>query len=414
MEILVRTQEHTLTTQKKAKVIMKIAVLTSGILPVPAVQGGAVENLMDFYLQYNELHHLHDITVYSVWHSDVKKHPALKSEVNHYHFIMMNGWWARLKKKIYQKTHGKEYYHYTIEYFLEQALKHIKKQQYDIIILENRPGYALKLKRHTNAKIVYHLHNDLLNYKSKSAGVLYDAATCIITVSNYITNRVKTIQSEDTKCITVHNGIDSHAFSLKTSHISLLSIKEDDFVIIFSGRLNSEKGIKEIISAMKIIDKSIPIKLLVLGSSFYGNTNHENDFVHHLREMARPIKDRIIFTGYIPYKEMPDYLLSADLAVLPSVWDEPFGLTMAEAQAIGLPIITTKRGGIPEVVSEENAILLNTDEHFIDNLANAILDLYKHPDKRKIMSEASLKRSKLFDKETYAKNFFAALEELGE
>ena len=66
---------------------MKIAILTSGILPVPAVQGGAVENLIDFYLEYNDRHRLHDITVYSVWHPDVKRHPALRSEVNHYTYI---------------------------------------------------------------------------------------------------------------------------------------------------------------------------------------------------------------------------------------------------------------------------------------------------------------------------------------
>ena len=45
---------------------MKIAILTSGILPVPAVLGGAVENLIDYYLEYNNQHQLHDITVYSV------------------------------------------------------------------------------------------------------------------------------------------------------------------------------------------------------------------------------------------------------------------------------------------------------------------------------------------------------------
>jgi glycosyltransferase involved in cell wall biosynthesis len=82
---------------------------------------------------------------------------------------------------------------------------------------------------------------------------------------------------------------------------------------------------------------------------------------------------------------------------------------MAEAQAAGLPIITTKRGGILEVVSKQNAILLDTDEHFIKNLAAAILELYEHPEKRKQMAAASLERSKLFDKETYAKNFFEAL-----
>lgn len=39
---------------------MKIAILTSGILPVPAVQGGAVENLIDFYLEYNDRHQIHE------------------------------------------------------------------------------------------------------------------------------------------------------------------------------------------------------------------------------------------------------------------------------------------------------------------------------------------------------------------
>ena len=74
---------------------MKIAVLTSGILPVPAVQGGAVENLIDFYLDYNNHHQLHDITVYSVWHSEVETHSALQSAVNHYIYIKVNGWWER-------------------------------------------------------------------------------------------------------------------------------------------------------------------------------------------------------------------------------------------------------------------------------------------------------------------------------
>ena len=75
-----------------------------------------------------------------------------------------------------------------------------------------------------------------------------------------------------------------------------------------------------------------------------------------------------------------------------------------------LPIITTRRGGIPEEVTEENAILLDTDEQFVDNLVKAILELFNHPEKRKQMSDVSIERSRLFNKETYAKNFFAAIE----
>ena len=68
---------------------MKIAVLTSGILPIPAVLGGAVENLIDIYLKYNDKYHLHDITVYSVSHPAIKNHPSLNSTVNHWvHFLI--------------------------------------------------------------------------------------------------------------------------------------------------------------------------------------------------------------------------------------------------------------------------------------------------------------------------------------
>lgn len=385
---------------------MKIAILTSGILPVPAVQGGAVENLIDFYLEYNKQHRLHDITVYSVWHPDVKKHPALKSEVNHYIYIKTNGWWNKLKKKIYQKTHSKEYYHYTIEYFLHEVIKDIRHMQYEAIILENRPAYALKLKAVTNAKLIYHLHNDDLNESISQANTLYNDADQIITVSDYIKCRVQTINPKDTKTTTVLNGIDSMTFATQSDKNRQ---QHNDFMMVFSGRLIPEKGILQLIQAMQQLKDYPDIKLVIIGSGSLGSNQNLTPFQQQLREAANGL-DNIRFMGYIAYKEIAHYLQEAEVAVLPSVWEEPFGLTMAEAQAAGLPIITTKHGGIPEVVSSQNAILLDTDEHFVDNLATAILDLYQHPEKRKQMAEASLKRSRLFDKETYAKNFFAAIE----
>lgn len=391
---------------------MRIAILTSGILPVPAVQGGAVENLVDFYLEYNDQHHLHDITVYSVWHPDVEKHPALKLGGNHYIYIKTNGWWNKLMKKIYQKTHGKEYYHYTIEYFLHEAIKDIRHKQYDAIILENRPAYALKLKAVTDAKLIYHLHNEKLTSATPHCQDIYLAADKILTVSNYIQNQVQAIFSDTLKTETVHNGIDLSAFSPDTQSMSRtdIGLSANDFIMVFSGRINKEKGIMELIEAMNLLHEQLNIKLLVIGSSFYGNADNENTFAKDLKAKATPLKNRIIFTGFVPYDQIPNYLSISDVAIIPSVWDDPFPTTVLEAQAMGLPIITTRRGGISEEVTEVNAILLDTDEHFVDNLARAILDLYQHPEKRKQMAEASLKRSKLFDKETYAKNFFAAIE----
>ena len=316
---------------------MRIAILTSGVLPVPAVQGGAVENFLDFFLEYNDQQKLHDITVYSV-------------------------------ETIASKT---------------------------------------------SSKLVYNLYNDKLNYQTRNSQLIYDAATLIISTSNYITNRVKTINDYTNKCITIYSGIELQKFNreltprVKREDINLTS---DDFVMLFSGRITQEKGIMELIEAMNMLEDYPHIKLLVIGSSFYGNADNENDFAKSLKKKAEPLKDRIIFTGFIPYSDMPNYLNIADVSVIPSVWDDPFPTTVLEAQAMGLPIITTRRGGIPEEVTEDNAILLDTDELFIDNLAKAILDLYEHPEKRRAMSEAALKRSKLFSKERYAREFFEALE----
>jgi glycosyltransferase involved in cell wall biosynthesis len=390
---------------------MKIALLTSGILPVPAVQGGAVENLTDFYLEYNNQHRLHDITIYSVWHPDVKKHPALHSTVNHYVYIKVTGLWARLKKKWYQLTHDEEYYHYTIEFYLHEAIKDIRRRSYDIILIENRPAYALKLKEVSNAKLVYHLHNEKLDSKSEKALDIYNAATCIITVSDYIKSRVLTINHYDEKTTTVYNGIDLHAFSSCNHSINRNSIglQEDDFVLVFSGRVTAEKGIMQLIEAMTLLQDLPRIKLLVIGSSFYGNDDNENSFAKALRGKAAHLSDRIIFTGFIPYAQMPNYLQIADIAVIPSVWDDPFPTTVLEAQATGLPIISTRRGGIPEQVTEESAILLDTDECFVDNMATAIRDLYQHPEKRKALGQAGLLHSQYFNKERFAKDFFNSL-----
>ena len=76
--------------------------------------------------------------------------------------------------------------------------------------------------------------------------------------------------------------------------------------------------------------------------------------------------------------------------------------------AAGLPLITTRSGGIPEIC--ERVATIVERENIVNNLSAAILDLYQHPEKRKQMVSASLKRAKDFDKRAYTEKFFAALE----
>ena len=393
---------------------MKLAILTCGILPIPAVQGGAVENLIDFYLDYNNIHKLHDITVYSPWDERLANHPALKSDVNHYIFIDVTSHMARIARKIYGYLHHDEYYNHYIEYYFEKVYSSLKKIDYDYIIIENGAGLAYKLSLRGYKNLILHMHNEVRESQARFHNVVFRDLTKIITVSDYIKRKASAYFPIE-KIQTVHNGIDLHNFYPKKRPSvtrESLGFAMDDFIMVYSGRINPEKGVSELIDAMLQLKRYPHIKLMIIGGTFFGNTDNDDEFIHSLKIKARPIEERIIFTGFIAYDKMPDYLQLADIAVIPSIWNDPFPTTELEAQAMGLPIITTLRGGIPEEVSESNAILLETDTHFTNNLANAILDLYHHPDKCYQMAISSLERSKLFDKNIYAEHFFDALKNL--
>ena len=390
---------------------MKIAVLTCGMLPIPAVQGGAVENLIDFYLDYNNRKKLHDITVYSPWDPKVEEHPALSSDVNHYVFIDVTSFKARFARRLYGFFHHNEYYNHFIEYYFEKVYADLKKNNSDLILIENGAGLAYKLSQRGYKNLILHLHNDLLHSQSRYHDIIFNSLSKILTVSDYIKERVSTIQQSD-KIQTIYNGIDLNAFS-PHKNLSInrksMGFTEEDFVLVYSGRINREKGISELIDAMLQL-KNPCIKLMILGSSFFDNARNEDVFIQSLKNKAKRIETQIVFTGFIPYNQVPDYLQLADIAVLPSMWDEPFGLTIVEAMAVGLPLITTRSGGIPEIC--EGVATIVERNNIVNNLANAILDLYQDSEKRKRMAAASLQRAKLFDKESFAEKFLAALERL--
>lgn len=377
---------------------MKIAILTSGILPVPAVLGGAVENLIDYYIEYNNQEKLHDITVYSI--APPPSSSIADTANTHYHYIDTTSFWGRLKRHIYVRTHSSTYYDPYIEYFLHESLKDIARKDYDLIILENRPGYAIPVSKVSKAKIIIHLHNDLLNKDSKNAKEICQVCHKVITVSDYIKGRVETIES-DISIETVYNGIDLERFYHATPiDRKTLGFNEDDFIVVYSGRLIKEKGIEELIDAFIQLKDYPQIKLLVLGGNFYGLSGN-SPFLDMLKKKSENINDSIVFAGFIPYEQLPSYLKIGDTAVVPSMWEEPFGLTCIEAMASGLPLITTNSGGIPETC-KDCAIIIDK-ENITNRLFQSIIRLYQNKDYINQMRIANINKSKIFDKNNFSR-----------
>ena len=384
---------------------MKIAVLTSGILPVPAVLGGAVENLIDYYIEYNNQKKLHDITVYSI--APPKSSHIVDTTNTHYHYIDTTSFWGRLKRHIYVRSHSSTYYNPYIEYFLYESLKDIAKKDYDVIILENRPGYAIPVSKVSKARIIIHLHNDLLNKNSKDAKEICKVCDKVITVSNYIKSRVETIGAE-IPIETVYNGIDLERFYHATPiNRKTFGFKEDDFIVVYSGRINPEKGVKELIQAFAKLYDYPNIKLLIIGSSFYGNNKKNDPFILELQEESKKNINSITFTGFIPYEQIPSYLAIADIAVVPSIWEDPFPTTILEAMASGIPIIATNSGGITEAC-KECAIIINKN-NATNEIQSSIIKLYSNILLRQELSNKSLNQSITYDNNQYAKNLLLTL-----
>ena len=383
---------------------MRIAVLTSGILPVPAVLGGAVENLIDFYLEYNNLHHLHDITVFSAYHPSVKKNHALHSRSNHYKYINTNSILYRIEKFLFRHFFPKGYYHSSLEVFFELIAHQLRKEPFDLILLENRPAFALKLRKiFPDTPIVTHLHTNLVHIKECKAKEIICSTNAFIAVSEYIRREIETV-GLPTKTYVVYNGIDNKIFNVDVPPIDRhqFDFSDDDFIAIFTGRIIKDKGIKELLLAFKLLQKEKDIKLLIVGSEEFSKRKEHSEFYKELLKITKGIEKSVFFTGFVPYNKLPRYLAAANVMIVPSHINEAFGMTCIEASAMGLPIIATNDGGIPEALRGQKYILLDKEKDLPSQLANSILEIknnYKQYSGNILNSNfTSISYSKLFFK----------------
>ena len=137
---------------------------------------------------------------------------------------------------------------------------------------------------------------------------------------------------------------------------------EDEPTVLFAGKLRESKGVHILLRAMTRVWETAPRAVLVLvGGTEYGRgrTMRETPFMTQLRRDLAQAPGRVILTGFIPPTDMPRAYLLGDVFVGPSQIEEGLGLVFLEAAAAGLPIIATRKGGIPEVVREDfNGLLL--------------------------------------------------------
>ena len=181
-----------------------------------------------------------------------------------------------------------------------------------------------------------------------------------------------------------------------------LGLQEEDFVVLYVGRLIQVKGILELMQAvLSIHDKHV--KLLCIGSANFGKWTFSS-YEGKVKKLAKNNSDRIIFTGYIDNQDLYKYSLLADVQCVPSLWEEAAGLVVIEAMAEGIPTIVTNSGGMIEYIDKETSLVIER-ENIVENLRRAICHLKESPNVRKQMSAKSKIHSQRYDETGYYMNF---------
>ncbi len=386
---------------------MKILIITPGIHPVPPVKGGAVENLIDFILKDNIDN---EITIYSIYEKNIET--SLKEYNNiKFKFIKKNKF-LELIFKYSEKIYRKFFNVYIGNYFVNKVYKSLKitKEEYDIIIIENMPKYILKLNNVLgNGKKVLHLHNDYLyknTFKDLEILELYDNIIC---VSNFIKNRVSTINTSTDKIYTLYNGIKLNQTKLQNEETiySKYKIKKNKINIIYTGRMVKDKGIENLVNAFCDFNND-NYQLILVGGCNYGE-NKDNSFILKLKKRAQ--NNNVIFTGYINYSEIINLYNISDIGCLPSIVNEACPLTAIEMITMGLPVIGTNSGGLPEIIDNTCGVIINREE-LTKNLLKVFNDIDNNLLDIKDMKKNAIIKSKNFSLEKYQKNFWNIIKKI--
>ncbi len=171
---------------------------------------------------------------------------------------------------------------------------------------------------------------------------LLQCADGIVVCSNDLGNRVRDVFGDDLITTVVHNGLDVDGFVAKAHK----RIRSDRRVILNVGKFEVKKGQDVLIKAFAKIASDYPDVDLVL----VGATDSALPILKDLCVYER-IVERVRFCADIPHDQVANFFKQATIFALPSR-QEPFGIVILEAGAFALPVVATRVGGIPEILTD--------------------------------------------------------------
>jgi UDP-glucose:(glucosyl)LPS alpha-1,2-glucosyltransferase len=276
-----------------------------------------------------------------------------------------------------------------------------------LIEVHNRIEVARALARSfPHTPVCLFLHNDPQGMRhartpTERATLLRELAR-VVTVSEFLRERLMEGVPPDAlpAPLVLHNAIDLAALPPTPA--------ERDKLVLFAGRVVAEKGADTFVAACARALPDLPgWRAELIGADRSRADSPDTAFVRAVRHAAEAAEVRM--AGYRDHPAVLRAMSRAAIAVVPSRWEEPFGLAALEAMACGAALIATARGGLPEVAGDA-ALYVEPDDPAA--LAAAIGRLAGDPDLRARMAAAGHARARHFGVEPAAARLAALRREL--
>ncbi|MFD2168748.1 glycosyltransferase family 4 protein [Tumebacillus lipolyticus] len=327
---------------------MKILMICTEKLPVPPVRGGAIQTYIAGIAP--ELSLQHDITILGI------TDPSLPNS-------------ERLGRIQFERVPGKQF-----DLYAENVAGFLQGKHYDLIHVFNRPRLIGPVRQMApRSRIVLSMHNDMFTpdkISPEDAQTAINEVERIVTVSDYVGNAIAALYpSAQPKLRTIYSGVDLGRYA-KTSEANAIRHQlrsehgiSDKKVILFVGRLSPKKGADILVRSMQqVAQRHSDAALVIVGGKWYSD-NEISDYVAYVRALAARSPVPVVTTGYVAADQVHHWFHAGDLFVCASQWEEPLARVHYEAMAAELPIVTTARGGNPEVISlGQNGLLIETPE----------------------------------------------------
>lgn len=369
---------------------------------VPDIKGGAFATIVYNIVKCNEVRDKLDITVLSLYDDKAEEESRQYSKSKFVYVKADTKKEERFRKSYLMKLLNKisfKIFHLILipAPRIRAAYQKIKGEEFDYIFgAGGDPSeYGWFTRKAGREKMLFNVGGHLEGGKV-AAATFGNFICCSDYIKNYMYKDI-----EECNIITILNRVDTKKFMQELSLDEKFRLQKQyglfkKTVILFMGRIAPEKGVEQLIDAFTKMKYRDDCVLFLAGAANFGNGG-KTEFERWIQKKVELIGGNIKLLGFIHHNELWKYMKISDMAVLPSMWEEPAGNVVPECMAAGLPLIITNSGGMIEYVDKETAIIVGKEKNMEEKLREAMEYLHENPDIRTRMGNAAQIKSKEFD-----------------